>query len=155
MFWKTYKRLLKFLAQHMLGYRIRRQCLRMAGYKIGEDVYIGSDFIIIDELEDKGMVKIGDRVAIAERVTLVVSSNPNFSRIRPYVPDLHGEVVIGDDAWLGTGSIIFPNVTIGKGAVVGAGAVVTKNVPDLTIVAGIPAKPMKKIVMTDTEPVSR
>lgn len=144
------------MAQHMLGYRIRCRCLRMAGYKIGQDVYIGSDFIIIDELEDKGMVTIGDRVAIAERVTLVVASNPNFSRIRPYVPDLHGEVVIGDDAWLGTGCIVFPNVRIGTGAVVGAGAVVTRDVPDYTIVAGVPARPTKTIrISEDAEPVNK
>ena len=90
-------------------------------------------------------VKIGDRVTLADRVTLVISSYPNFSKIRPFVKDLHGYIEIDDDAWLGTGCIIMPNIRIGKGAIVGAGAVVTKNVPDFTIVAGIPAKPIKKV----------
>jgi len=133
----------------MLGYKLRRQLLRMAGYVIGEDVYIGEDLIIIDELDDKARVRIGNRVAVAERVTLVVSSTPNWSRIRPFVTSLHGCVEIGDDAWLGTGCIILPNVRIGRGAVVGAGSVVTKDVRDFTVVAGVPAKLMSKLDIPD------
>jgi acetyltransferase-like isoleucine patch superfamily enzyme len=149
MLWRIYKRLLKLFAKQIPGYRIRCRLLRMAGYKIGEQVYIGEDLIIIDELDDKGRVIIGDRVAIAERVTLVVSSNPNFSKIRPYIKDIHGHIEIEDDAWVGTGAIILPNVRIGIGAVVGAGAVVTKDVHDFTVVGGVPAKVIKKIDASD------
>ncbi len=145
MLWRIYKRLLKLFAKQMPGYRIRRQLLRMAGYRIGEQVYIGEDLIIVDELDDRGMVRIGNRVAIAERVTLVISSNANFSKIRPFMKDTHGRIVIEDDAWLGTGAIILPDVRIGTGAVVGAGSVVTKDVPDLTVVGGVPAKAIRKI----------
>lgn len=119
--------------------------MRSAGYLVGRDVYVGEDLIIIDELEDRNMIRIGDRVAIAERVTLVVSSNPNFSRISPFVKKVHGPVEIEDDAWIGTGSIILPNVRVGKGAVVGAGAVVTKDVPDFTVVVGVPARAVKRL----------
>ena len=149
MLWRVYKRLLKLFAKHVPAHRIRQQLLRMAGYKIGEKAYIGEDLIIVDELNDKGRVRIGNRVAVAERVTLVVSSNPNFSKIRPFVKDIHGFIEIGDDAWLGTGSIILPNVRIGIGAVVGAGSVVTKDVPDFTVVGGVPARVIKKIDVSD------
>jgi maltose O-acetyltransferase len=142
---RGYKRLLKLLAKHTPGYNVRCRLLRMAGYKIGGRVYIGEDLIIIDELDDRARVRIGDRVAIAPRVTLVVSSHPNFSRIQPFVKCVHGYIEIGDDAWLGTGCIILPDVRIGKGAVVGAGSVVTKDVPDFAVVAGVPAKPIKKL----------
>ena len=145
MLWRIYKRLLKLFAKQIPGYRIRRQLLRMAGYRIGEQVYIGEDLIIVDELDDRGMVRIGNRVAIAERVTLVISSNANFSKIRPFMKDTHGRIVIEDDAWLGTGAIILPDVRIGTGAVVGAGSVVTKDVPDFTVVGGVPAKAIRKI----------
>ncbi|OHB59828.1 MAG: galactoside O-acetyltransferase [Planctomycetes bacterium RBG_13_44_8b] len=117
----------------------------MAGYQVGEQVYIGEDLIVIDELDDRRRVRIGNRVSIAERVTLIVSSNANNSKIRPFVKERHGHVEIDDDAWLGTGCIIFPDVKVGKGAVVGAGAVVTKDVPDYTVVVGVPAKPIKKL----------
>lgn len=52
--------------------------------------------------------------------------------------------VIGNDVWIGANSIICRNVHIGDGAVIAAGAVVTKNVEPYTIVAGVPAKPIKK-----------
>ncbi|MCK4819389.1 acyltransferase [bacterium] len=148
MLWRIYKRLLKLFAKQMPGYRIRRQLLRMAGYRIGEQVYIGEDLIIVDELDDRGRVRIGNRVAIAERVTLVISSNANFSKIRPFMKDTHGSIEIEDDAWLGTGAIILPDVRIGTGAVVGAGSVVTKDVPDFTVVGGVPAKAIRKIDVT-------
>ncbi|MFX0198867.1 MAG: acyltransferase [Candidatus Hodarchaeota archaeon] len=143
--WKLYKRILKFLAKQVPGYQIRRCLLKAAGYTIGHDVYIGEDLIIIDELDGRGHLSVGNRVAIAERVTLVISSRPNFSRISPYVPTAYGPIIIEDDAWLGTGTIVMPNITIGRGAVVGAGALVLRDVKPFTIVAGVPAKPIRKV----------
>lgn len=128
--------------------------MRAAGYTIGKDVYIGEDLIIIDELNGRGHLNVGDRVAIAERVTLVISSRPNFSRISPYVPTAYGPIIIEDDAWLGTGAIVMPNITIGRGAVVGAGALVLRDVKPFTIVAGMPAKPIKKSIFSSIEPKS-
>ena len=147
MLWKIIKRISKILGKNFPSNYFRCLFFRLAGYKIGKDVYIGEDLIVIDELDDKGLVKIGDRAAIAERVTLVVSSFPNNSNIRPFIREQHGPVTIAEDAWLGTGSIILPNVRIGKGAVVGAGSVVTKNVPDYTIVIGVPAHAYKNIII--------
>jgi maltose O-acetyltransferase len=60
------------------------------------------------------MVTIGNRVAIADRVALVVSSNANFSRIRNLIGEVHRPIVIEDDAWLGVGVIVLPSVTIGR-----------------------------------------
>jgi len=139
------KKLLKLLARNTPGSGIRRQLLRMAGYTVGEGAFVGEDLIIVDEPEDRNEVIIGARVAIAPRVTLVVSSRPQLSEIGPYVRSAHGRIVIGDDAWLGTGCIVLPGVRIGSGAVVGAGAVVTKDVPDYTVVAGVPARFMGRV----------
>ena len=50
-----------------------------------------------------------------------------------------------DDAWIGFNSIILKGVTVGRGAVVGAGSVVTNDVPDHTVVAGNPARVIKKL----------
>lgn len=54
-------------------------------------------------------------------------------------------VVIGNNVWIGSNATILPGVTIGDNAVVAAGAVVTKDVPVNTVVAGVPAKIMKRI----------
>ena len=55
-------------------------------------------------------------------------------------------VIIKDNAWIGMSAIILKGVTVGEGAIVAAGSVVTKDVPPHTIVAGVPAKVIKKDV---------
>lgn len=70
---------------------------------------------------------------------------PLFSDIYKYPPNEEFyQVVIGNDVWIGSHSLILGGVTIGDGAVVAAGAVVTKDVEPYTIVGGVPAKPIKK-----------
>ncbi len=148
---KLYKKMLKTMAGCVIWYKWRIWLLRRCGFKIGCGVYIGDGLIIVEELLDRGHVVIGDRASLAPRVTLVTSSHPNNSRISPYVPTPHGRIVIEPDAWIGVGSIILPDVTIGRGAVVGAGSIVTKSVPAYTIVAGIPAKPIGEVPMPEGE----
>lgn len=58
--------------------------------------------------------------------------------------DNKGNIVIGNDVWIGYEAVIFAGVTIGDGAIIGTRAVVTKDVPPYTIVGGIPAKPIRK-----------
>lgn len=58
--------------------------------------------------------------------------------------DNHGDIVIGNDVWIGYEAVILAGVTIGDGAVIGARAVVTKDVPPYTIVGGVPARPIRK-----------
>ena len=139
------KKLLKMAAKNAPGNGLRVWLLRRAGYTIGEDVYVGESLIIVDELDEAGGVTIGDRVALAPRVTLVTSSYPNNSRFRGVLPESSGPIVIGDDAWVGSASVILPNVTVGEGAVVGAGAVVTRDAPAMCVVAGTPARVLRKL----------
>lgn len=58
--------------------------------------------------------------------------------------DNRGDIVIGNDVWIGYEAVILSGVTIGDGAIIGTRAVVTKNVPPYTIVGGVPAKPIRK-----------
>lgn len=58
--------------------------------------------------------------------------------------DNKGDIVIGNDVWIGYEAVIMSGVTIGDGAIIGTRAVVTKDVPPYTIVGGVPAKPIRK-----------
>lgn len=145
------KKFCKLTAKQIPGFKLRASLFRMAGYQIGEKVYIGEDLIIIDELDQSPAITIGDRAAIAPRVTLIVSSKPNFAHSVDRAA-AYGPVIIGEDAWIGTGVIIMPNVRIGNGAVIGAGSIVTADIPPYTVAAGQPARILrmhKKGVATD------
>ena len=108
---------------------------------IGDYTRIGIHNTII------GPVCIGNHVNLAQGIT-VTALNHNFEDKTKRI-DEQGittkPVIIGDDVWIGANAVILPGVTIGKHCVVAAGAVVTKDVPDNTIVGGMPAKEIKKI----------
>lgn len=108
---------------------------------IGDYTRIGIHNTII------GPVTIGSHVNLAQGIT-VTALNHNFEDKNKRI-DEQGvstkPVVIGDDVWIGANAVILPGVTIGKHAVVAAGAVVTTDVPDNTVVGGVPAKVIKKL----------
>lgn len=128
--------------------RTRLKLYRMTNVEIGEGTVVNQGMILEDNYDN--MIVIGDRVSIAPRVTIIAISSPNNSSLQN-IPDVQktllreGEVRILDDAWIGASAILLPGVTVGRGAVVGAGAVVTKNVENYTIVAGVPAKTIRQI----------
>ena len=64
--------------------------------------------------------------------------------------DNKGDIVIGNDVWIGYEAVVLAGVTIGDGAIIGTRAVVKKNVPPYTIVGGVPAKPIKKRFSEET-----
>ena len=109
---------------------------------IGDDTRIGIHNTII------GPVTIGNHVNLAQGIT-VTALNHNFKDTSRRI-DEQGfstkPIMIEDDVWIGANAVILPGVTIGKHVVVAAGAVVTKDVPDNTIVGGVPAKEIKKIL---------
>jgi maltose O-acetyltransferase len=139
------KKILKRWASHAFFPAWRLTLLRWCGFRIGEGAYIADGIIIVEELADRDNVVIGNRVSIGPRVTLVTSSHPNDSRIRPVAPVSSGPVTIEDDAWIGAGVVVMPGVRIGRGAVVGANSVVNSDVAPLTVVAGQPARPLREL----------
>ncbi len=140
------RKFFKMLVRSVPGHQLRTFLFRQCGYTVGAQVFIGEDLLIVenaDNFSDK--LFIGDRVSIAQRVTLVTGQSPNWSRLVKVYPSHGGRITIENDAWIGAGAIILPDVTIGEGAVVGAGAVVTRDVPPYTVVVGVPARPIKRI----------
>jgi len=139
------KKIVKQFAKVTPVLPIRLMLFRLAGYNIGFGVYMPSDIVISDLKNRRNNITIGDRVSIGPRVTLITDSGPNNSRLSSKFPLLSGSIIIEDDAWLGAGVIVLPNVRIGKCAIVGAGSVCNKDVEPYTIVGGIPAKLIRKI----------
>jgi len=130
--------------------KTRIWALRKQGYSIGDNVYFPSDIIIPHNfVYHRGTLKIGNRVSIAPRVVLILSSHSNFSRTSKFATVRDNSIIIGDDVWIGAGAIIMNGVTIGEGAIVGCGSVVVKDVEPHTIVAGNPAKVIKKITLDE------
>ncbi len=91
---------------------------------------------------------IGADCLLAQQVSLIAAGHT----IRPgeiYHQLMWDESRTGvtseDNVWLGCGVVVLPGCTIGHGSVIGAGSVVTKDVPPLTICAGVPAKPLRRI----------
>ena len=86
-------------------------------------------------------IKIGKNVCIGEDVRLLTGTHDINSSTFKLVTK---PIIIGDNVWIATGSTVLPGIVIGEGAVVGACSVVTKDVPAWTVVAGNPAKVVKK-----------
>lgn len=107
--------------------------------KIGKNVFINFDCIFLD----LGGITIEDNVQIAPRVSLLSEGHPLSPQDRHAL--IPGQITIKKNAWIGAGATILPGVIVGENAVVAAGAVVTKDVSDNTVVAGIPAKIIKTI----------
>lgn len=108
---------------------------------IGDHTRIGLHNTII------GPVDIGSHVNLAQGIT-VSALNHNFSDTNKRIDEQGvstNQVTIEDDVWVGANAVILPGVTIGEHCVVAAGAVVTKDVPPHSLVAGVPAKVIKKI----------
>jgi virginiamycin A acetyltransferase len=102
-------------------------------------------------------VKIGKFCSIASDTNIITRNHPlqTLSTATTFLTDKFdidpnnkyifpgGDVIIGNDVWIGFNAAVLPGVTIGDGAIVGAGSVVTHNVPTYAVVAGVPAKIIK------------
>ena len=111
----------------------------------GKNIHIGKNVFINSgcKMQDQGGIYIGDDVLIGHNACLLTLNHDLNPDKRA---DMHPKPIgIEDKAWLGSNVTVLPGVCIGEGAVVAAGAVVTKDVASNTVVAGVPAKFIKKI----------
>ncbi len=171
-YWKV-RRQLFFLQQRWFSFfsfllldnyassRIRASLLRLYGAQIGENCFIrgglkmqesfnlhlGDSVFINAEccFDCSAPITIGDHVQFAYQVTLVTGGHKIGERGNRAGEHNPKSIVIGDGAWIGARAMILPGVTIGAGAVVAAGAIVTKDVAADTLVAGVPARPIRSL----------
>lgn len=108
---------------------------------IGDHTRIGLHNTVI------GPVTIGNHVNLAQGIT-VTALNHNFENVELRIDEQGvstNPVAIADDVWIGANAVVLPGVSIGSHSVVAAGAVVTKDVPAHSLVAGVPAKIIRKL----------
>lgn len=117
--------------------------LPRAGIRIGQDCLIGEYSLI----RGQGGVTIGDRVYTSPFTQIMAVNHVFDDPDRPFIEQgiTAQGIVIEDDVWLGASAVITDGVRIGRGSVVAAGAVVTGDVPAHTVVAGVPARPVRTI----------
>lgn len=135
---------------------------RALGMSIGSRCFIANDVKIIGDYSNIKMdyntsiynggmvvannkVYIGENTGIAHQVLILTSSNPRGpkNKLSRIYKKKSAPVSIGHNCWIGARVTILPGVSIGNYCVVAAGTVVTKNIPDYSVVAGVPAKIVK------------
>ncbi|KAF5338243.1 hypothetical protein D9758_012837 [Tetrapyrgos nigripes] len=94
---------------------------------------------------DCALITIGKRVMFGPNVSLLAATHGISVKERQSLWERAGEIVIGDDCWIGGGANIQANVTLGKGCTVGAGTIVTKSFPDWSVIVGNPARLLKVV----------
>lgn len=108
---------------------------------VGTNVYFNFNCIILDVAK----VMIGSNVLFGPGVQILTATHPVNSNERRKGLELGISIEIGNDVWVGGGTILCPGVKVGDGAVIGAGSVVTKDVSENTVSAGNPCETIKKL----------
>lgn len=112
---------------------------------IGEGCYLNVNCNFIDD----GQITIGKAVMFGPAVTIATVGHPVHPELRGYM--YCDPVTIGDNCWIGAGSVICPGVTIGENTVIGAGSVVIKDIPANSVAAGNPCKVIRPIDERDAQ----
>lgn len=111
----------------------------------GKNIHVGKHVFINMgcKFQDQGGIFIGDGALIGHNVVLATLNHAMSPHDRGTM--IPAPIHIGKNVWIGSNSTILPGVTIGDGAIVAAGAVVTRDVPENTIVGGVPARIMRHL----------
>lgn len=144
------KRFGKWIALYYTDARIRKKYAKFIGVEMGEGTYANLGMNVVPS-EDEICVHIGKNVSLAPNITFLGGTEPNNgNEIKniSYIKQKHiyyKDIFIEDEAWIGTGTVIFPGVRIGRCSVIGAGSIVMEDVPSYSIYAGVPAKRIRSI----------
>jgi maltose O-acetyltransferase len=128
-----------FFYRNILGICMNEgSSIHMRVFIDGFNVSIGCNSVVNRDcyLDGRGVLIIGNNVSISPSVKLITVTH-NYNS--PLFVNVFKKIVIEDYVWIGTGVIVLPGVTVGRGAVIAAGSIVSKSVNPYTIVAGNPA----------------
>lgn len=124
-------------------------CANWGGKNVhfGNNVYANYNLTIVDDTD----VYVGDNVKFGPNVVISSGTHPINPILRSKQAQYNVSIVIGNNVWIGAGSIILPGVHIGENTVIGAGSVVTKNIPANVVAVGSPCKILRNINDRDME----
>ena len=113
------------------------------GYNVtvGRHFYCNYDCVFLD----CGKITIGDHVMLGPKVQIYTATHPIDPDVRRFGHDMGIPVTVGNDVWIGGGSILCPGCSIGDGTVIGAGSVVTQAIPAGVVAAGNPCRVIRPI----------
>ncbi|EGW34881.1 uncharacterized protein SPAPADRAFT_58007 [Spathaspora passalidarum NRRL Y-27907] len=116
-------------------------------FDYGFNTYFGKRFYSNYNLTilDASVVKIGDNVMCGPNVTITTATHALDPTLRANGLENALPVAIGNNVWLGAGSQVLPGVTIGDGCVIAAGAIVNKDIPENSVVVGVPGRVVKTL----------
>ena len=109
--------------------------------RIGRNGFVNYNCVFLD----CALIEIGDNLQMGPAVQLYTASHPVDPEVRRTGLEFAKPIRIGSDVWIGGGAVILPGVSVGDGSVVGAGSVVTRDVPPLSVVAGNPARAVRRV----------
>lgn len=139
---------LHFIMRQTPSPEMRNYILRFLGAKIGYNVVISYDFLLFDATKAYNLI-IEDNVSIGPRVTMITHADPTPSALVKLYPVIDKKIIVEENVWIGANVTILPGVRIGRYSAIAAGSVVTKEVTPFTLVAGVPAKVIKKLSMPE------
>ena len=113
----------------------------------GNCVYANFNFTVVDD----GEIFVGDKVMFGPNVTIATANHPIDPSLRADAMQYNKSVHIGENVWVGAGTVIVPGVTIGKNSVTGAGSVVVKDIPENVVAVGNPCRVLREIGERDRE----
>lgn len=154
MLFKPLNKILHLLMRHIPCNAVRVTILKLLGANIQGKVTISQEFFVFDAGRTD-LLSIDDGVGIGPRVTIVINSDPYPSPLQKIYPKKTLPVSIRKGAWIGAGAIVLPGVTIGEFSVIAAGAVVVKGVPAYSVVAGVPARVVRKLSVEEINELER
>ena len=138
--------MLKALINRYKKHRNPVKYWRSLGASIGEDCEIYSSASLGSE---PYLIHVGNHVRITSNVLFTTHDGGVWvlRNLREELRDIDkfGKITVGDNVHIGVGAIIMPGVTIGNNCIIGAGAVVTRDIPDNSIAAGVPARVIKTV----------
>lgn len=117
----------------------------------GQNIRVGKRVFVNEGccFQDQGGITIGDGCLIGHQVVMATLDHvQDPDRRADMIP---APIVLGKNVWVGAHATILAGVTVGDNAVIAAGAVVTKDVPENTVVGGVPARVLKKISKTECD----